>query len=84
MSDRIFNLRVGTSIEQPFGKRFFEVVEVVYGKKGKPIGFVTHTPLGTTEKELLEDVELMVQAFKQPVIDLDNFPNLYNGEENKD
>lgn len=72
-----FELRIGTSVEKPFGVRFFEVVEVMYNAKNKAIAWSVHTPLGESALALKEDIKQMQAAFKLPIIDLDDFPNIY-------
>ena len=75
-----WNYRVSTSKNEH--GRVFGIIEVYYDKKHKADGHSdpeTFSPLSGWEnyKYLKATYETIKEAFKQPILDLDNWPNEY-------
>jgi len=84
-----WNYRVATyisSFEKHLGSnpntRLFSVIEVHYdsdedAKIGKGASYLHSNPVANWEslEDLKKTLKLLQEAFKRPVIDLDNFPN---------
>jgi len=64
------------------GYRTFSIVECYYNKENIPDGCgEPNTLCGWENFEDLEGTyELIKKAFKKPILDLDNFPEIYNQE----
>ncbi len=74
-----WNYRVGTMMIPT--ERVFGIIEVYYSEDGFPDGHsgLAHNTLSDIDnyKGLEEAYELIGKAFKEPIIDLDNFPDEY-------
>jgi len=79
-----WNYRIGTFIDDSTAKklRIFEIIEVFYNDDGKINGYGETNTTNQWESivDLHETVLLCSKASQKPVIDLDNFPEEYDGE----
>lgn len=65
--------------------RFFSIVECYYDKKGKPKGYTEPAMLvyADSVKDLKWSARKILGAFKQPVLDLDNWPKKFKSGKTK-
>jgi len=85
-----WNYRIGTKIfdyQKEVGphfsgfdnQRLFSIISVYY-LDGIPVSYGETNPIDNNEslKELKNSYKYVGEAFKKPIIDLDNFPNEWN------
>jgi len=74
-----WNFRVVTSVVK--GCRFFDIAEVYYEEgvatNYAAVGYGYSLASWDTLEDLKESYEKMGSAFTKPIIDLDNFPEIY-------
>jgi hypothetical protein len=79
-----WNYRVGTRISND--TRLFEIIECYYNEENEPDGYAdTVQPLKNWDdiRELIGTYYIIEPAFTLPILDLDNFPNIYKIDESK-